>query len=383
MLSKNGSNTDLMELQIGDLLENDNGDLMARIFQSGLSQVEEHKNNPSLAKRKKNAEEVDTPVVEHYQRSEKALMIALAEAYMQGVSTRKMKKETEDLLGKKFSSSLVGRFISELDSELVPWRKRPIERSYPYLLLDAHSKECRLDGKVGDRTVQVAFGVNNVGYRHVLVVEAGWGKPEKVWNNFIGELRQRGLSGVELFTSDHYTGIQVALHEHYPNAAWQYCQHHFLRDALDKVPKDREEQLTESLEQIWSKENTPEQAQAGLDELISELEGPLPRVADWLNEQAPDTLTVFCMAPEAHRRRLRTTYNIERLRKKLKKRTKLVRIFPNPESCLRLFGALLKETHEDWLGSGWRYMKMRPRRKFKENKKNSPMNLTVGNSNRR
>jgi putative transposase len=369
MSSKNGNNKDLLELQLGDLLKTGSGDLVAKIFQSGIQQLEEHKDGHLLMNRKERDDEFDTPVIEHYQRSEKALMIALAEAYVLGVSTCKMKKETEELLGKQFSSSTIDHFISEVDSELTPWRKRPIERPYPYLLLDAHSKKCRLNRRVDDITVLQAFGINDVGYRHVLAVETSWGDPGQVWSDFIGGLKQRGLSGVELFTSDRYPGIRAALREHYPGAYWQHCQYHFLQRARNRVPKNREEQIMEALEQIWYEENTLEEAQARLGELIRELEKPLPEVADWLKEQALDTLTVFRAAPEAHRRRLRTTYNIERLRRKLKKRSKSVRIFPNPESCLRLFGTLLKETHEDWLGSGWRYMKMGPRNEFRKNKK--------------
>ena len=170
-----------------------------------------------------------------------------------------------------------------------------------------------------------------------------------------------------MFTSDAHPGIRAALKAHYPGTPWQRCQYHFLGNALDKVPKKREDQTQAALQGIWQKENTAEQANAWLEELINELSGPLPEVADWLSEEAPQTLTVFQVAPPSHRRRVRTTNAVERLHQELKRRSKVVRRFPNPESCLRLFGAMLKEQHEDWI-TGRRYLRMDKLKEFQKNR---------------
>lgn len=167
-----------------------------------------------------------------------------------------------------------------------------------------------------------------------------------------------------MFTSDNHPGIRAALREHYSGISWQRCQYHFLQNALDKVPARREDQIHEALRRIWRKTNTYQEAVDRLEELIEELSGPLPDVADWLIEQASQTLTVFQVAPPSHRRRVRTTNSVERIHQELKRRSKPVRIFPNPASCLRLFGAMLKEQHEDWI-TGRRYLRMEALEEFK------------------
>lgn len=309
-------------------------------------------------------------ILERYQRSEKALVAALAEAYVQGVSTRKMAKVTERLLGKEFSASTISRFSEQLDTELQAWRTRRLSGDYPYVKIDARYERCRRDGMVVDMAVLVAIGVAESGHRHVLAVETGWGESEAVWSRFIKGLKERGLSGVQLFVSDNHPGIKAALRDHYSGIPWQRCQYHFRQNALDQVPKKREQQILEALEGVWQKENSYRQAKTRLGELIEELEGALPDVADWLSEEAPQTLTVFQVAPKAHRRRVRTTNAVERLHQELKRRSKPVRIFPNPDSCLRLFGAMLKEQHEDWI-TGRRYLRMKQLEEFKKKQKSS------------
>ncbi|MDX1636644.1 MAG: transposase [Balneolaceae bacterium] len=196
------------------------------------------------------------------------------------------------------------------------------------------------------------------------------GESEAVWSRFIGALKERGLSGVQLFVSDNHPGIKAALRDHYSGIPWQRCQYHFRQNALDQVPKKREQQILEALEGVWRKGNSYREATDRLEELIRQLEEPLPDVADWLSEQAPLAPTVFQVAPASHRRRVRTTNAVERLHQELKRRSKPVRIFPNPSSCLRLFGAMLKEQHEDWI-TGRRYLKMDQLEEFKENRKSS------------
>jgi len=390
------------EFQLEDLLEIDSENLLAEILQLGLQQLMElerdqhigagHYERSDQRRTSRNGYkprrlytrvgtlhlrvpqtrdgEFYPSILQRYQRSEKALVAALAEAYVQGVSTRKMAKVTERLLGKEFSASTISRFSEQLDAELEAWRGRPLTQDYPYVKMDARYERCRRDGMIVDMAVLVAVGVSEEGHRHVLAVETGWGESEAVWSSFIGGLKRRGLSGVRLFVSDNHPGIKAALRDHYSGIPWQRCQYHFRQNALDQVPKKREDQLLEALEGVWRKTNSYQQAKAKLNELIEELEGPLPDVADWLSEQAPQTLTVFQVAPVSHRRRVRTTNAVERLHQELKRRSKPVRIFPNPDSCLRLFGALLKEQHEDWI-TGRRYLKMDQLEEFRKKRKSS------------
>ncbi len=307
-------------------------------------------------------------IFERYQRSEKALVSALAEAYVQGVSTRSMKQVTEKLLGKEFSSGVISDYAEQLDTELDAWRDRPLEKWYPYVLLDARFERARRDGQIVDMAVLVAIGVSESGHREVIGVETGWGESEQVWSDFVEDLKQRGLKQPDMFTSDAHPGIRAAIRAHYPGAAWQRCQYHFLQNAVDKAPNSREDELRKALKEVWAKDNDYEQAQERLQALINEWADPVPDVADWLSEEAEATLTVFQKAPVKHRVKMRTTNSVERLHQELKRRSKAVRIFPNPASCLRLFGAMLKEQHEDWISGNRRYIKMEELKKFKKEK---------------
>ena len=402
MTCKEKDTKDSSEFQLEDLLASGSENLLAEILQLGLQQLMELERDQYIGadpyersdqrrssrngyKPRRLYTRVGTlhlrvpqtrdgefypSILERYQRSEKALVAALAEAYVQGVSTRKMKKVTEQLLGKEFSAATISRYSEQLDAELEAWRARPLNQAYRYVKIDARYERCRRDGVIVDMAVLVAIGVSEEGYRHVLAVETGWGESEAVWSRFVKGLKERGLSGVQLFVSDNHPGIKAALREHYSGVPWQRCQYHFRQNALDQVPKKREEQLLQALENVWRKTTSYRQAKAELEELIDQLEGPLPDVADWLSEQAPQTLTVFQVAPVSHRRRLRTTNAVERLHQELKRRSKPVRIFPNPKSCLRLFGALLKEQHEDWI-TGRRYLRMDQLEEFYEKRKSS------------
>ena len=400
MTSEGKDTKDSSQFQLADLLASGSENLLAEILQLGLQQLMElerdeyigadHYERTDHRRSSRNGYkprrlytrvgtlhlrvpqtrdgEFYPSLLERYQRSEKALVAALAEAYVQGVSTRKMAKVTERLLGKEFSASTISRFSEQLDAELEAWRSRRLPQDYPYVKIDARYERCRRDGIIVDMAVLVAIGVAESGHRHVLAVETGWGESEAVWSSFIGGLKQRGLSGVRLFVSDNHPGIKAALRDHYSGIPWQRCQYHFRQNAADQVPKKREDQILEALEGVWKKENSYRQAKAKLNGLVEELSDPLPGVADWLSEQAPQTLTVFQVAPTSHRRRVRTTNAVERLHQELKRRSKPVRIFPNPDSCLRLFGAMLKEQHEDWI-TGRRYLRMDRLEEFQEKRK--------------
>jgi len=307
-------------------------------------------------------------ILERYQRSEKALVLALAEAYIQGVSTRKMQMITEQLMGKEFSSTTISRFSANLDAELDNWRERSFQKAYPYVVVDARYESCRVDRKIIDIAVLIAIGIDSDGYRHVLGVDTSWGETNDSWDRFIGGLKQRGLKGVRLFTSDDHPGIHPAIKRHYPGAAWQRCQRHFLVNAMDRVPKSRRDDLHKRLMQAWDSDTYPE-AKERLDEISVVYQEKYPDLAEFISEHGWETLSVYDAAPIEHHKRLRTTNMIERVNQELKRRSRVVRIFPNPNSYLRLFSALLKEWHEDW-AYGKKYLDMELLKEFVSNRSN-------------
>jgi putative transposase len=300
-------------------------------------------------------------LLERYQRSEKALVAALAECYVQGVSTRRVGEICEQLFDGRVSHETVSRYARQLDAELEPWRTRELEgEEFPYLMVDARYEKARVDGQVVDVAVLVAVGVGADGYRQVLGVEVAHGETEQTWSEFLGGLRERGLEGVRLVVSDDHAGLGRARREHFPGVPWQRCQRHFLQNALEKVPARLEEELHERLRAVWDDSETHEEARQGLRALAGEMaeEEGLEELADWLEVEGEETLSCFHF-PSTHRLRIRTTNGLERVNQEIKRRSRVVRIFPNPESCLRLCTARLKEHHEDWI-TGRRYIDMSP-----------------------
>lgn len=298
-------------------------------------------------------------LLERYQRSEGALIAALAECYVQGVSTRKVSSICEELFGEGMSHETVSRYAGRLDEELEPWRSRSLEGvAYPYLILDARYEKARVEHQIVDVAVLVATAVNEDGHREVLGVEVAHGETTGSWSAFLEGLVQRGLRGVELVVSDAHPGLAEARRRHLPGVPWQRCQRHFLENALDRAPKALKDLLHERLRAIWDSDGGYEEARAGLGEVAADLEAEHAELGEWLEVEGEETLSCFHF-PLEHRRRIRTTNGLERVNQELKRRTRVVRIFPNPASCLRLATALLKEYHEDWI-SGRRYLRMEP-----------------------
>lgn len=299
-------------------------------------------------------------MLERYQRSEGALVASLAECYVQGVSTRKVAGICEELFGEGLSHETISRYAARLDEELEPWRTRALEGSYPYLMLDARYEKARVEHRIVDVAVLVAIAVNAEGRREVLAVEVAHGETQASWSAFLEGLVERGLEGVELVVSDAHPGLRDARRRHLPGVPWQRCQRHFLENALDKAPKALEEELHERLRAVWDDAESYDEARDALGTLAADLEGEHPDLAEWLEVEGTETLSCFHF-PAEHRRRIRTTNGVERVNQELKRRTRVVRIFPNPRSCLRLATALLKEYHEDWI-TGRRYLRMEPLR---------------------
>jgi len=290
-----------------------------------------------------------------YQRSEKALLLALMEMTLEGVSTRKVAAITEALCGTSFSKSLVSSLAADLDDRLEAWRNRRLDGEWPYLFVDALYQKVRHDGRVVSMALLVVVGVNGDGYRSVLAVEVAHSENEADYDDLFRALCGRGLRGVQMVVSDDHQGLKSALIRNFPGVAWQRCQVHFARNLLMKLRRRDRGWVMAALRDVF---NAPDRAAAEfrLRGLVERLRSPYPDLADYLEEEAPETLSVFDY-PEAHRRRLRTTNGLERLNQELRRRMRVIRIFPHRWSCLRLSAALCQEHDEEWM-TGKRYLDM-------------------------
>lgn len=296
-----------------------------------------------------------TEVFERYQRSEKALVAALAEMYVQGVSTRKVKAVTEELCGHEFSASTISRINQGLDEELEKFARRRLEEAYPYLVLDARYEKIREEGVIRSRAVLVAIGINWEGRRCVLGVEVANRESQSSWKEFLLDLRQRGLRSVELVISDDHAGLRKAIEEVLAEAAWQRCYVHFLRNALDYLPRKADDDCLMELRWLYDRRNL-EEARRDLGAWLLKWSSRYPKLCDWVEANIEQTLT-FYRLPQAHHKHLKSTNLLERLNEELKRRTLVVRIFPNTASCLRLIRALAVEIHENWI-EATRYLNM-------------------------
>ena len=296
-----------------------------------------------------------TEVFERYQRSEKALVGALTEMYVQGVSTRKVKAITEELCGHEFSASTISRLNQQLDEELEKFAQRWLEEEYPYLILDARYEKVREDGVIRSRAVQIAIGVNWDGRRCILAVELANRESASSWKEFLEGLRQRGLRGVEFAVSDDHPGLKRAIAEVLPEAVWQRCYVHFLRNALDHLPRKADDDCLTELRWIYERRNLQE-ARQDLAAWLNKWGGRYPKLCQWVEDNIEQTLT-FYRLPQAHHKHLKSTNMLERLNEEVKRRTLVVRIFPHEASCLRLVRALAVEIHEDWV-EATRYLNM-------------------------
>lgn len=296
-----------------------------------------------------------TEVFERYQRSEKALVGALTEMYVQGVSTRKVKAITEELCGHEFSASTISRLNKNLDEELEKFARRRLEEEYPYLILDARYEKVREDGVIRSRAVLVAIGVNWDGRRCVLAVELANRESTSSWKEFLERIRQRGLRGVEFVASDDHPGLKRAIAEVVPEAAWQRCYVHFLRNALDHLPRKADDDCLTELRWIYDRRNLQE-ARQDLAAWLKKWGERYGKLCQWVEDNIEETLA-FYRLPQSHHKHLKSTNMLERLNEELKRRTLVVRIFPNGESCLRLVRALAVEIHENWV-EATRYLNM-------------------------
>jgi transposase-like protein len=297
-----------------------------------------------------------TEIFERCQRSEQALVLTLMEMVVNGVSTRKVRAVVEELCGVGISKSTVSELCKQLDPLVKAWNERDLsEKEYPFLVVDALVIKVRKAGRVRTQSLLVACGINQDGYREVLGIAIGDGESEASWSQFFTWLKNRGLKGVDLVVSDDHKGLVKAVMTHFQGASWQRCQTHFVRNVLEACPKSLQKKLHARLRHMF---DAPDQQTARriLELVVQEFEALAPRAVERLEAGFEDAMAVMAL-PEPIRRRLRTTNALERLNREIRRRERVVGIFPNEEAALRLLGAVLMEIDEAW-ATGHRYLDM-------------------------
>lgn len=294
--------------------------------------------------------------LERGDRSERALKLAVAEMYIQGVSTRKVSEITEELCGFEISSTQVSRCTKLLDEELQKFRERPLTDGYAYVYFDAEYEKVRHNHAVISMATLVAIGVRKDGMREILGVSSKLSEAEPHWRAFFEDLQRRGLSGVRLFISDDHAGMRAARRAVFPSVKWQRCQFHMALNAQSYAPKkSMKEELGEAVRRIFQSPDY-EAAQEQKRKCIEKYKEAAPEFVIWLENNVEEGLTHFSF-PEQHRKKIRTVNGVERLNKEIRRRTRVVTLFPNVASCERLITAVLQGIHEEWI-FGNRYLDM-------------------------
>jgi putative transposase len=279
-------------------------------------------------------------------RSEQALKLAMAEMYVQGVSTRKVSAIVEELCGTSVSSSQVSACTQLLDAELQKWRDRPLA-SHPYLVFDARYEKVRHDGQLRDCAVLIALGITPTGQRSILGVSVALSEAEAHWRAFFQSLVQRGLCGAEFIVSDDHPGMAAARKAVFGAVPWQRCQFHLQQNAQAYVPRlDQRAEVARAIRSVLDS-SSRSAAERRLKEIVAGYAQSAPKLAAWLEENLPQGFTVFSL-PAPHQKRLRTSNSLERVNQELKRRTRVARVFPNAASLLRLITALLAEASDEW-----------------------------------
>jgi transposase-like protein len=299
--------------------------------------------------------EFSTELFERYQRSEQALVLAMMEMVINGVSTRKVETITEELCGKKFSKSTVSALCQKLDPLVRSFQTRPLESHFLFLIVDALYLKVREDNRVQPRGLLIAIGINNKGQREIIGFQVTNTESESSWSEFFESLKERGLQDVHLVTSDNHKGLVNAIKKHFQGASWLRCQTHFSRNILDKTPKSLQPEIKEDLRQLYEAIDL-ESARKVRDQIIAKYKTKAPKAVSLLDE-AFDDITAVLILPLKYRKRLRTTNGAERLNQEIRCRERVIRIFPNEASVLRLLGALLMEQDEKWQ-TGRKYFEM-------------------------
>lgn len=291
--------------------------------------------------------------LEKGERSERALKLAIAEMYVQGVSTRRVASITEELCGFELSSTQVSRVAAILDEELEKFRHRALGHIV-YLYLDADYQKVRHEGQVRDLAVLKAVGVNQQGYREVLGISCSLSEAEVHWRNFLENLLQRGLKGVELIISDDHAGLRAALKAVLPSAPWQRCLFHLAQNAQAYIPSlPLRKEIAQAVRDIYQALDRTE-AEKRMKETVKKYEKSALKFCEWLEENWIEGMA-FYNYPRSHWKKIRTVNVVERLNEEVKRRTRVARLFPNEASCERLVTAVILEIHEEWI-SGKKYL---------------------------
>jgi putative transposase len=289
--------------------------------------------------------------LEPRRRSEQALVSVVQEAYVAGVSTRKVDQVVESL-GLRISKSEVSRICQGLDEQVDAFRSRPLEGRYPYLWLDAKVEKVRDGGRVVRKALVLAYAVHESGYREVIGLDVGESETEAFWRSFLRGLVERGLTGVQLVVSDAHAGLKKAIGQ-VLGCPWQRCSVHFLREALGHARREQQPMLAALIRPIFNAESR-EQARELLGEALERMRKPLPKIADLL-EEAEEDLLAFYAFPADHHSKLRSTNPLERFNREIGRRTDVVGIFPNDQSLIRLAASVVIEQNDEWL-VGRRYL---------------------------
>lgn len=291
-----------------------------------------------------------------YQRSEQAFVIGLMEMFINGVSTRKVSQITEELCGTSFSKSTVSNLCKNLDPIIKGWNNRSLaDHHFPFVIVDAMYMKVRENGRVRSRGVLIAVGVNTDGHREVLGFQVGDSESTATWSALFAWLKSRGLSSVDVITSDHHGGLVNAIRKEFQGATWQRCQTHFLRNIMDVTPKSLQSEIHGHVRSILHAPDH-ETARVLLDQTLDTYAQKANKAMKLLEEGLEDATAILSL-PDHYRKRLRTTNSVERMNEEIRRRERVIRIFPNRESLERIVGALLMEIHEKW-SSGKRYLDM-------------------------
>ena len=288
-----------------------------------------------------------TELFERYQRSEKAFVLSLAEMYLQGVSTRKVTKVVEELCGHSISRSHVSDLTKLLEEELEQWRTRPLKNDYAYIQLDATYQKVREGGRVTSVATLIAIGINRNGMREVLGCHVTTSEHRVEWKQFLRTLKARGMNTPEFIVSDDHDGLRQAIIEEFNGALWQRCQVHYMRNFSGKLSQKHKAEMIPLLRCVLHAADM-EAAKSAKEMLINRLlKRKLEAIADWIEETIDDTLNVLNL-PEGHRKRMRSTNMLERLNEEIRRRTRIIRIFPNRASCIKIATSICQETSESW-----------------------------------
>lgn len=307
-----------------------------------------------------------TELFSRYQRSEQALVLAMMEMVLQGVSTRRVEKVTEELCGESFSKSTVSRLCTHLDARVEAWNERRLDnRVFPFLVVDALVINVRVDSRVVPMSGLIASGINHDGNREILGLMLGDSETESTWAALFGWLKERGLKGVDFVISDDHKGLKKAAARHFQGSVWQRCQVHLMRNVLGSASKRYRATLAAGMKRIFGSGDRVE-ARSRFRQLADDLDGKADKALDVLENGLEDALAVMAL-PEKYRRRLATTNMQERLNEEIRRRERVIRIFPNEASAMRLIGALLAEKHETW-STGRKYFDMQEYFEWKDSR---------------